>query len=153
MAKDSDKKRQLDDDNESLVKALESINALLATSESKLNKARESIDQASSFAIKNDNDVPVLEDIVVPGKMAKIPELPEISETSPAQNSETPEQAEEQQPAPTTSPGPDAESLALLKMELENEMHEKLISYAAQLEEDLKAKIQIYLEQRLRQGK
>jgi len=157
MTKDSDRKNKLIEDNESMVKALESIKSLLATSEDKLNKARESIDQASSFTLRNDNNVPVLDDIIVPGKSADIEDeepqldfentqlvdveqepLPDFEDTQLVDIS--PEQ--EEQPQESLS-----DALVQLKMELENEMHEKLIYYAAQLEEDLKAKIQIFIEQ------
>ncbi len=147
MANDSDKKRKLDDDNETLVKALESIKTLLATSEDKLNKARQSIDQASSYAIRDDNDIPVLEDIVVPGNTADNTEILDLSEeiaNTAKQADRIIQQIDEQTlDIPT---GLDEASLAQLRTELETEMKEKLTEFTTRLEEDLKARIQIYIE-------
>ena len=153
MAGNSDKTDKLNEDNESMVKALESIKSLLATSEDKLNKARESIDQASNFAFKSDPDeVPILDDVIVPGKSAQ----------QPAQQDETDEpqldfedtdfkdtQFVDADPEQELEYDEDsfADSLVQFKAELEHELKHKLSTYAARLEEDLKARIQIFIEQ------
>lgn len=131
MADDSDKPDKPLDENETLVNALESIKSLLATSETKLSQARESISQASAHSLKMTREVPVLDDVIVPGKSLEPTEADTKAETIPAPRAAPP------------SPKPD---LASFKAELEQEMRSKLSAYAAQLEEELKAKIQTYLE-------
>ncbi|MDH5179420.1 MAG: hypothetical protein OEZ39_03535 [Gammaproteobacteria bacterium] len=161
MANDSDKKRKLDDDNESLVKALESIKTLLATSEDKLNKARASIDQAGRHAMRDDQDVPVLDNIILPGKTAETPAVQENTEKLDlnAELIKSTQQADrlirqmKQAPQPAEPDGLDKASLAALRHELETEMQEQLAEFTARLEEDLKTKIQIYLEQLARRKK
>ncbi|MDH5409078.1 MAG: hypothetical protein OEZ33_07160 [Gammaproteobacteria bacterium] len=145
MADNSDKRDKLNEDNESMVKALESIKSLLATSEDKLNKARESINQASQFALKSDPDeVPELDDIIiVPRKSAteaseKEPQIDfadtQFVEADPDQELDVDDESF-------------ADSLIQLRTELEYELEHKLKTYAARLEEDLKARIQIFIEQ------
>ena len=130
MADDSDKPDKPLDDNETLVNALESIKSLLATSESKLSQARESISQASAQSLKMTRDVPVLDDVVVPGK--SIDARPETSGSS--RTTETPHASEP----------PEQKGLEEFKAELEQEMHDKLAAYAAELETELKARINAY---------
>ncbi len=131
MADDSDNPDKPLDDNETLVNALESIKSLLATSESKLSQARESISQASAQSLKMTRDVPVLEDVIVPGK--SIDTRPENHDSS--QTTET---------APMPEPPPEQKGLEAFKAELEQEMHDKLAAYAAELEAELKARINAY---------
>lgn len=119
------------DENESLVKALESIKSLLATSETKLSQARESISLASAHSLKMTREVPVLDDVIVPGKT--------IPETGPAPKADL---RSETKPVKSISPA----ELQTFRTELEKELHTKLTAYAAQLEDELKAKIQEYLD-------
>lgn len=140
MADDADKPDKPLDDNENLVKALESIKSLLATSETKLSQARESISQASAHSLKMTRDVPILDEVIIPGKSVKT-EAPETAEQP--EQSEQPEQPEPA-PEPESKSGVD---LTTLRNELEKELHDKLHTYANQLEEELKAKIQAYLDQ------
>jgi len=131
MADDTDKpnKPKSSDENENLVKALESIKILLATSETKLSAARKSISQASAHSLKTTREVPVLEDVIVPGKqMASDKQAP------------APDRASDNKAA-----APQAD-LATFKLELEAEMKRKLSAYAATLEEELKTKIREYLD-------
>lgn len=130
MAEDKDKPDKPLDDNETLVKALESIKSLLATSETKLSQARESINQASAKSLKMTRDVPVLDNVIVPGK-------------SPAGENPPPEEKKPPRPSQRPSAKPD---LASYQAELEQEMRDKLSSYASQLEAELKAKIQNFLD-------
>ena len=132
MADDSDKPDKPLDENETLVNALESIKSLLATSETKLSQARESISQASAHSLKMTREVPVLDDVIVPGKSLEPTEEETKTGTADTPETETP-----------ATPKPD---LASFKAELEQEMRHKLGAYAAQLEEELKAKIQTYLD-------
>ena len=69
MANDKDKPTTPEDPNDALVKSLESIRALLAKSEGKLSAARESLDLArpKTKPANPEMDVPVLDDIVIPG--------------------------------------------------------------------------------------
>lgn len=114
MADDADKPI---DDNEAMVKALESIKSLLATSETKLSQARESINQASAHSLKMTSEVPVLDEVIVPGK--------------PHESTET-----EMQTATTTEPEETSQQIDLtsFKAQLETEIHEKLLKFAQQLE-------------------
>ena len=116
------------DENESLVKALESIKSLLATSETKLSQARESISLASAHSLKMTREVPVLDDVIVPGKAME----PTEAEAKPAA----------EKPA-KTDPAADLQSF---RAELEKDMHTKLTAYAAKLEDELKARIRAYLD-------
>lgn len=127
MADDEDKPKKPVDENENLVKALESIKSLLATSETKLSQARESISQASAHSLKMTTEVPMLDDVIVPGK----PLEPTESETPPA-------------PAPQAETTPQVD-LSAFRAELEKEMRDKLSAYAAELEQQLKARIEDYL--------
>lgn len=127
MADDADKPDKPIDDNENLVKALESIKSLLATSETKLNQARESISQASAHSLKKTREVPVLDNVVVPGKAQ-----PEAGQA----DQDTPQAA-----------GQPAETLDALRARLETEMHDKLLEFAQKLELELKQKIKDYLGQ------
>ena len=129
MADDSNKPDKPLDENETLVNALESIKSLLATSETKLSQARESISQASAHSLKMTREVPVLDDVVVPGKSVES-----------SQNKKTKDKV-----APNASPQPQQIDLASFKAKLEKEMKEKLTAYALVLEEDLKAKIETFL--------
>ena len=131
MADDTDKpnKPKSSDENENLVKALESIKILLATSETKLSEARKSISQASAHSLKTTREVPVLEDVIVPGKQM------ESGKPAPA-----PDRASDNKAAV-----PQAD-LTTFKLELEAEMKRKLSAYAATLEEELKTKIREYLD-------
>lgn len=113
------------DDNEALVNALESIKSLLATSETKLNQARESISQASAQSLKITREVPVLEDVVVPGK--------------PPQPSKAPPEP----PAPATS----EDTLKAFQAQLEADMQVRLLAFTAQLEQELKQKIKEFIRQ------
>jgi len=79
MADKSDKDATIIDPQDSLLDALESIKSLLAKSDAKLSAARESIAIASNQTEKNslhhDNEqeqleIPVLDDIVIPGEEA-----------------------------------------------------------------------------------
>ena len=128
MANDTDKPDKPIDENENLVKALESIKILLATSETKLSQARESISLASAHSLKMTSEVPVLDDVIVPGKAVE--PVKQTVQTRP-----------ESEPNKSTSV-----DLQTFKAELENEMHNKLSAFAAQLEEELKLKIQQYLD-------
>lgn len=129
MTDDADKPDKPTDENENLVKALESIKSLLATSETKLSQARESISQASAHSLKMTKEVPVLDDIIVPGKTFDSTEG-EISPTAGAGEAGGENQVE----------------LASFRSELEKEMRAKLAAYAAELEVELKAKIQAYFD-------
>lgn len=131
MPKDSDTKRELDDNNDNLVKALESIKTLLATSEDKLNKARESIDQASSFTLRaDDRDIPVLDDIVVAGDELDQTEMIDLNQTIAdttehadliiQQLDEVEEIELELAPAPELVPGPEPKSEPVPKPEPES---------------------------------
>lgn len=126
MADDEDKPDKPVDENENLVKALESIKSLLATSETKLSQARESISQASAHSLKMTTEVPVLEDVVVPGKPSPATQQAETKEPQPANES--------------------ADDLSALQAQLETEMHDKLQAFAQQLELELKQKIKDYFE-------
>ena len=127
MTNDADKPDKPTDENENLVKALESIKTLLATSETKLSQARESISKASAHSLKMTTEVPMLDDVVVPGKPLESAE-PNSQTTTPTK------------PAP--SPKID---LSAFQTELEKELHSKLSAYAAKLEEELKAKFRDYI--------
>jgi len=130
MTDDADKPDKPLDENETLVKALESIKSLLATSESKLSQARESISLASAHSLKMTRDVPVLDQIIVPGKAVKT----ETSETRAV-------------PARAETKALPQTDLNAFKAELEKEMQEKLAAYVLVLEEELKARIAAWLEQ------
>ncbi len=132
MAEDADKPDKPLDENETLVKALESIKSLLATSESKLSQARESISQASAHSLKMTRDVPVLDQVIVPGK--------------PVESTDTDTQPGTSEPQPEPQAEPQAD-LASFKAALEKEMQEKLAAYVLVLEEELKARIEAYLDQ------
>jgi len=127
MADDADKPNKPTDENENLVKALESIKTLLATSETKLSQARESISQASAHSLKMTTEVPVLDDVVVPGKPPPEAKQAEEDKQSGADHS--------------------ADALSALQARLETEMHEKLLNFTQQLELELKQKIKDYIEQ------
>ena len=127
MTDDADKPDKSLDENETLVNALESIKTLLATSEEKLSKARESVKLASAQSLKMTREVPVLNEVVVPGKSFESPET-----DLPAEITIEPE----------TAPQID---MATFKSELEQEMRDKLAAYASELEAELKVKIQDYL--------
>ena len=75
----SDKKDPIDN-NEALLKSLESIKALLAKSETKLSAARESLHQANQGTAMRkrppENDIPTLEEIVEIGQQIQI-DLPD----------------------------------------------------------------------------
>ena len=130
MADKTDKPDKYADENENLVKALESIKSLLATSETKLSQARASISQASAHSLKMTKEVPMLEDVIIPGR-------PVDSEPTRAA----------EQPATKAKPTSDRDSeLQAFKTALEDEMKEKLHAYAAKLEKELKAKIQAFLD-------
>ncbi len=124
MADDTDKPL---DDNENMLKALESIKSLLATSETKLTQARKSISQASAQSLKMSTEVPVLEDVIVPGKPPPTTTPPDAT--------------------PPPKPTPSANELSTLQTRLETEMHEKLLEFAQQLELELKQKIKDYIEE------
>lgn len=128
MADDTDKPNKPLDENETLVNALESIKGLLATSEAKLSKARESISLASAHSLKMTSEVPVLDEVVVPGKPLESTE----TDTPTATTIE-----------PETAPQMD---MTAFKAELEQEMRDKLAAYATELEQELKAKIRDYLD-------
>ena len=134
MTDDADKPDKPLDENETLVRALESIKGLLATSESKLSQARESISLASAHSLKMTREVPVLDDVVVPGKTLK-PAEPETSDSA--------------QSEPETA-NPD--ELNSFIAELEKDLHLKLMDYAQQLELEIKQKIMDYLKQQLKPG-
>ncbi len=120
MTDDTDKSL---DDNENMVKALESIKNLLATSETKLSQARKSINQASAQSLKMTTKVPVLENVIVPGKRHSTTEDSDSGSV------------------------PSADALSTLQAQLETEMHEKLLQFTQQLELELKQKIKDYIEQ------
>lgn len=131
MANDTDKPDKPIDENENLVKALESIKILLATSETKLSQARESISQASAHSLKMTTEVPMLDDVIVPGRP--------LEATKPAAKPTTPATTPIK---PVTTPKLD---LNAFQAELEKEMHSKLSAYAAELEQELKTKIHDYI--------
>lgn len=130
MVDNTDKPDKPLDENESLVKALESIKTLLATSETKLSQARESISLASAHSLKMTREVPVLEDVIVPGKAM------EPSEPTAKPVAEKPAK---------TDPATNAD-LETFRAELEKDMHSKLTAYAAKLEDELKARIREYID-------
>lgn len=124
----ADKPNKPLDENESLVKALESIKSLLATSETKLSQARESISLASAHSLKMTREVPVLDDVIVPGKTM------EATEAAAKPGVEKP-----------AKPDPAAD-LKTFRAELEKDLHNKLTAYAAKLEDELKTRIRDYLD-------
>ena len=69
-------KKDLIDNNDALVKSLESIKALLAQSETKLSAARESLTQANKGPTMKDKtpepEIPTLEEIVEAGQQVQI---------------------------------------------------------------------------------
>ena len=131
MADKTDKPDKYAEENENLVKALESIKSLLATSETKLSQARASISQASAHSLKMTKEVPMLEDVIIPGRPV---------DSEPVK---TPEQHAAK--ATKQSSNRDAE-LQAFRAALEDEMKEKLYSYAAKLEKELKDRIQAFLD-------
>jgi len=129
MTDDTDKPDKPVDENENLVKALESIKSLLATSETKLSQARESISQASAHSLKMTSEVPVLDDVIVPGKAIE------------------PAGKTAKTPAQDKSKAATSVDLQAFRAELENDMHDKLKEFAQQLEFELKQKISDHLAQ------
>ena len=146
MTDKPDKTKSQDENNESLVMALESIKGLLAIGEKNRNKDHDSIDIANSHDAKSEEEtkpeVPVLQDIIIPGK--PVPSKPIPEETSLENN-------EQVQAATATSKQPkiDAEALYTFQTQLEHELHDKLLTYVIQLEDELKEKIEAYIKEQL----
>ncbi|MDH5446076.1 MAG: hypothetical protein OEY52_10995 [Gammaproteobacteria bacterium] len=138
MTNESDNSDKPVDDNENLVRALESIKTLLATSETKLNQARQSISQASAHSLKMTRDVPVLDEVIIPGKKASSGDSPQTNDA---------EQKDKAEPTvePKTKEKDIQLDLAQLRTELEQEMKEKLTAYTQKLEEELKARIEAFI--------
>jgi len=111
-----------DDAQESLVQALESIKGLLEKSESKLSAARESIALANTSSRKakikrDDEDIPVLNDIVIVSATEKAQPDLNLSEPTPPVK---PELIAE--PAPPIPQGISCEDV----MDLINEFQERM---------------------------
>ena len=129
-----------DNNQDSLVDALESIKSLLAKSDSKLAAARESIAIASNQTALGQQDVqeqfeiPVLDDIVIPAEeisniSEKIDEtLAAVSESIPAA------------PAPSSKPDPEIvlKYLDTLQEKLEKTLRDSLMKSIVTIEAGLK---------------
>jgi len=143
MTKASDKANDQDENNDSLVMALESIKSLLATSEKRRAQVdEEGTDMAETRQAEaedaSETEVPVLEDIIIPGR-------PAPGKATQGQD----EQAAETNPVAQAEI--DADELLAFQLQLEQELHDRLSNYAGQLEHELKEKIAAFVQQQLKE--
>ena len=138
MSKTSDKSKGRDDNNDSLVMALESIKTLLASGGKKRAEAAaetEIIKPAEpevEVEPQSEPEVPVLDNIIIPGH-------PVSEEVTAEEPTPPPSGAEQQNEI-------NAGALAAFQAQLEHELHDKLSNYVGQLEQELKQRIAAFIQ-------